>query len=191
MMLLRVAVAAALALVSLEVVSAQTGFCVGNGDADAEPDVACGTGYALKDGAAAVVRGGGNGHDSEAARDACCDRLFCTQASCGAGRVLKPDAATTLPPPGSIATDPACCEEDYAPDVCVAEDICTDCVSPEAKHGGAESGDGGFLLTTTSNQDGTVTCARPLSNQRRDSCCCRAILTLRRRCQQATAVEQR
>ena len=67
MMLLRVAVAAALALVSLEVVSAQTGFCVGNDDADAEPDVACGTGYALKDGAAAVVRGGGNGHDSEAA----------------------------------------------------------------------------------------------------------------------------
>ena len=120
--------------------------------------------YSLKADAATVPRGDGNTPLSEAAVAACCDRIFCTQAACTPGRILKPDAATTLPPAGGNVNDPACCEEDYAPQNCFADEICVDCVSPEAKHGGAESGDGGFRLTPTSNPDGTVTITLTNSN---------------------------
>lgn len=134
---------------------AQSGFCTGNA---AEADVVCGAGYALRSGAGGVERGAGNAPDSAGALAACCDRVFCTVDVCAPGRILQPDAGTTLPAEGLTATDSRCCQEDYAPESCMADDICVDCISPYAKHGPAESGNGGFELTATNNPDGTIAC---------------------------------
>eukprot|EP01043_Picozoa_sp_COSAG02_P106056 COSAG02_NODE_42051_length_388_cov_0.896194_1_plen_77_part_10 len=61
-------------------VRGQTGFCTGNDDAGAEPDVACGRGYALSADADTVLRGDGNAPTSAEALAACCERVFCAQA---------------------------------------------------------------------------------------------------------------
>ena len=137
---------------------AQTVFCTGNLDGTTEPDVACLAGYAAAASSASVERGAGNAAASAGAQTACCVAVSCTTAACGDGKVL---AAGVTSGSGAVGTDAQCCAEDYAGSGqhCAGSTnpICVDCISPEAYHGGAESGDGGFQITTTSNADGTVT----------------------------------
>ena len=151
---LRLAVLAALCSSA----QAQTGFCTGNLDGAAEPNVACPAGYAAAATSDSVQRGAGNAADSAGARAACCVAVSCTVAVCDDGKVLA--AGVTSDGSRPVGTDAQCCAEDYADagQHCRGTTpVCVDCLSPEAFHGGAESGDGGFQVTTTSNADGTVT----------------------------------
>ena len=140
--------------------AAQTGFCTGNLDGASEPDVVCAAGYAAAASSGSVERGAGNAPDSAGALAACCVAVSCDAAACGDGRVLAAGVTSDTSRPDG--TDAQCCAEDYADSGLhcrgdAGQQICVNCINPESYHGGAESGTGGFQVTTTSNADGTVT----------------------------------